>query len=134
MKGQWLWLSCQSGCFQYQRPAVRIQSSAKFILHCLLSTVLKRRKLRKRGLEWPIQKKVQNEIRIHFQNVFSVVNLSRLIVPHFVARGSGCFALMSSVAGKFGVPFSGSYTASKHALQVGLLNPSSLSPAPFLVK
>ena len=53
------------------------------------------------------------------QNVFSVVNLSRLIVPHFIARGHGSFAIVSSVAGKMGSPFAGTYTGSKHALQVG---------------
>ena len=31
-------------------------------------------------------------------------------------RNSGTFALMSSTAGKAGVPYSGSYTGSKHAL------------------
>merc|ERR1719431_2444530 len=49
-------------------------------------------------------------------NVFSVVNLSRCIMPHFLNRNSGTFALMSSTAGKAGVPFSGTYTGSKHAL------------------
>ena len=49
-------------------------------------------------------------------NVFSVVNLSRLIVPHFKERGEGQFVLVSSVAGKFGVPFSASYVGSKHAI------------------
>ena len=47
--GKWLWLSWQSSCFQYQRTAVRLQSSAKFILNIclytsLISTVLKSRK------------------------------------------------------------------------------------------
>jgi len=49
-------------------------------------------------------------------NVFSVVNLSRLIIPHFQRQGRGTFCLVSSIAGKFGVPYSGSYTGSKHAL------------------
>ena len=39
-------------------------------------------------------------------------------MPHFTERNSGTFALMSSTAGKAGVPFSGSYTGSKHALHV----------------
>ena len=39
------------------RSAVRIQSSAKIYIECLLSTVLKRQKLRKRGRDWPISKK-----------------------------------------------------------------------------
>lgn len=34
----------------------------------------------------------------------------------FMKRNSGTFALMSSSAGKAGVPYSGSYTGSKHAL------------------
>jgi len=49
-------------------------------------------------------------------NVFSVVNLTRVVLPHMLQRGSGCIALMSSSAGKAGVPFSGTYTGSKHAL------------------
>merc|ERR1712210_299196 len=49
-------------------------------------------------------------------NVFSVVNLTRVVLPHMLERGSGCIALMSSSAGKAGVPFSGTYTGSKHAL------------------
>ena len=45
-KGQWLWLSWQSGCFQYQRSAVQIQSSAKFIeqlytVNCIEKTKIK---------------------------------------------------------------------------------------------
>jgi len=47
-------------------------------------------------------------------NVFSVVNLTRVVLPHMLHRGSGCVALMSSSAGKAGVPFSGTYTGSKH--------------------
>ena len=46
--GQWLWLSWQSGRFQYQKFAVRIQSSPKmyiFIEHLFtVNCVLKRRK------------------------------------------------------------------------------------------
>ena len=32
IRGHWLWLSCQRGCFWNQRFAVQIQSSAKFIM------------------------------------------------------------------------------------------------------
>ena len=39
---QWWWLSWKSGCYQYQRSAVRIQSSAKIYFEHLLSTVMKR--------------------------------------------------------------------------------------------
>ena len=51
-------------------------------------------------------------------NVFSVVNLTRLILPHFLRRGEGTFAVVTSSAGKVGAPFSGSYTGFKHALHV----------------
>ena len=54
-------------------------------------------------------------------NVFSVVALSRVVMPHFHERGEGTFAIMSSSAGKTGVPFSGTYTGSKHALHVRIL-------------
>ena len=43
--GQWFWLSWHSGSFQYQRPAVRIQTPAIFYLFTTVNcTVLKRRK------------------------------------------------------------------------------------------
>jgi len=49
-------------------------------------------------------------------NVFSVVNLTRTVLPHMLANKSGTVAVMSSSAGKAGVPFSGTYTGSKHAV------------------
>jgi len=49
-------------------------------------------------------------------NVFSVVNLTRVVLPHMLERGGGTVAVMSSSAGKAGVPFSGTYTGSKHAI------------------
>ena len=51
-------------------------------------------------------------------NVFSIVNLTRIVIPHFVSNGGGAIAVMSSAAGKAGAPFSGTYTATKHALHV----------------
>ncbi|KAK8400640.1 hypothetical protein O3P69_002447 [Scylla paramamosain] len=50
-------------------------------------------------------------------DVFSTIALSRLVCKYFLEQGRcGHFAITSSVAGKFGVPMSGSYTAAKHAL------------------
>jgi len=50
-------------------------------------------------------------------NVFAPVNLSRLIMPQFHSQtGGGTFVIVSSLAGRFGVPFSGTYTGSKHAI------------------
>ena len=53
-------------------------------------------------------------------NVFGLLNLSRVVVPHFVSKKKGHIAVTSSIAGKIGAPMSASYNASKHALHVKL--------------
>ena len=40
----------------------------------------------------------------------------RTVLPHMLENKSGRIAVMSSTAGKAGVPFSGTYTGSKHAI------------------
>ncbi|XP_046687421.1 dehydrogenase/reductase SDR family member 7-like [Homalodisca vitripennis] len=49
-------------------------------------------------------------------NVFSVVSLARLAVRYFNEKGGGHLVTMSSLAGVVGAPYSGSYTATKHAI------------------
>ncbi|ODM94857.1 Dehydrogenase/reductase SDR family member 7 [Orchesella cincta] len=49
-------------------------------------------------------------------NVFSLLALSRIVLKYFYRVGKGHLVVMSSVAGKNGIPFSASYTASKYAL------------------
>ncbi|CAG2115850.1 unnamed protein product, partial [Medioppia subpectinata] len=50
-------------------------------------------------------------------NVFGLINLTRIVLRYFLDNHmKGHFAVTSSTAGKLGVPNSGSYTASKHAL------------------
>lgn len=51
-------------------------------------------------------------------NVFGVVNLSRVAVNYFNKKGFGQIAVNSSIAGVLGVPFSATYTGSKHAIHV----------------
>lgn len=51
-------------------------------------------------------------------NVFSLVALSRIVYAYFQGIGHGHIVVTSSLAGIVGVPFSGSYTGSKHALHV----------------
>ena len=51
-------------------------------------------------------------------NVFSLINLNRIVVKHFLEVGGGQLAVTSSTAGILGVPYSGTYTASKHAIHV----------------
>lgn len=42
--------------------------------------------------------------------------LLRTVMPHMLENKAGSIAVMSSTAGKAGVPFSGTYTGSKHAI------------------
>jgi dehydrogenase/reductase SDR family protein 7B len=47
---------------------------------------------------------------------FAPVRLTGLVLPHMVERGSGHLAVISSVAGKVGVPLRTGYCSAKHAL------------------
>ncbi|KAK9886811.1 hypothetical protein WA026_018462 [Henosepilachna vigintioctopunctata] len=49
-------------------------------------------------------------------NTFSVINLTRIAVNYFNSVGGGHVAVVSSLAGVIGVPFSSSYDATKHAV------------------
>lgn len=50
-------------------------------------------------------------------NVFGLVRVVRAVVPHLVAGGGGSIVNVGSVAGMVGVPYSGLYAASKHAVE-----------------
>lgn len=57
-------------------------------------------------------------IRKNFEtNVFSLLALTQLIVPHLRERGSGCIVNIGSVAGRIARPLSSVYDATKHALE-----------------
>ncbi|MGN7888785.1 SDR family oxidoreductase [Dyadobacter sp. 22481] len=49
-------------------------------------------------------------------NFFSTVALTKAVLPHMIARQSGHFIVMSSVAGKIGTIMRSGYNAAKHAL------------------
>jgi NAD(P)-dependent dehydrogenase (short-subunit alcohol dehydrogenase family) len=58
------------------------------------------------------------EVRGQFEvNVFGPLRLTQLVAAAMVARGSGTIVNVSSVAGRFGMPGSGAYSASKHAVE-----------------
>ncbi|CAG7837646.1 unnamed protein product [Allacma fusca] len=50
-------------------------------------------------------------------NVFSVINMNRLVVKHFLQVGGGQIAVMFSASGKVPLILAGPYTASKYAIQ-----------------
>ena len=47
---------------------------------------------------------------------FAPVRLTQLILPHMIQRGHGHVAVISSIAGKVGVPLRSGYSAAKHAV------------------
>lgn len=47
---------------------------------------------------------------------FSVVAFTQALLPHFSKQKSGHFVIISSIAGKIGVPLRGGYGAAKHAI------------------
>ena len=49
-------------------------------------------------------------------NYFGPLALSKGLLPHFLARRSGHFVVVSSMAGKIGSPQRSAYSAAKHAL------------------
>jgi dehydrogenase/reductase SDR family member 7B len=56
------------------------------------------------------------EKRLFDINYFGTVELTRLLLPHFLHRHVGHIVVISSVVGKLGTPIRTSYAASKHAL------------------
>ncbi len=49
-------------------------------------------------------------------NFFGTIELTRILLPHMLARKSGHIVTISSIVGKFGSPGRSTYSASKHAL------------------
>jgi len=49
-------------------------------------------------------------------NYFGPVALTKALLPSMLQRQSGCFVVVSSLSGKYGVPQLSSYAAAKHAL------------------
>ncbi|MDG2245711.1 MAG: SDR family oxidoreductase [Flavobacteriales bacterium] len=47
---------------------------------------------------------------------FGTIALTKAVLPHFEAQQYGHFAVITSLAGKFGAPMRSSYSAAKHAL------------------
>lgn len=67
-----------------------------------------------RGLAKDTLPEVQR--RVMEIDYFSYMELTRLLLPHFLERNSGHFVAISSVMGKIGTPMRSAYAAAKHAI------------------
>lgn len=68
--------------------------------------------LRERLVDTPIRLDQQ----VMATNYFGPLTLTKALLPSMLHRQSGCFVVVSSLSGKYGVPQLSSYAASKHAL------------------
>jgi dehydrogenase/reductase SDR family member 7B len=62
------------------------------------------------------QTRLDIEKRLFDVNYFGTIELTRLVLPGMIEKGSGRIVVVSSVLGKLSVPLRSSYCASKHAL------------------
>ncbi len=69
------------------------------------------------GLAGSLEDTSTEEIELIFQtNVFGTLECCRTVIPHMRAQGGGNIISISSLAGEFGLPYRGVYSASKAAL------------------
>ena len=70
------------------------------------------------GTRGPVERVSVDLVRKNFEtNVFSLIALTQLVLPHMRERGSGCIVNIGSVAGKIARPLSSIYDSTKHALE-----------------
>lgn len=68
-------------------------------------------------LGWQESFDIDDFKRVFDINVFGVQRLTRALVPHMKANGQGTLIQVSSILGKFVLPFLGPYNATKHAVE-----------------
>jgi NAD(P)-dependent dehydrogenase (short-subunit alcohol dehydrogenase family) len=70
------------------------------------------------GTRGPVELVPVDLIRRNYEtNVFSLIALTQLVVPHLRAQGAGRVVNIGSVAGRIARPFSSIYDSTKHALE-----------------
>jgi len=70
------------------------------------------------GTRGPVELVPVELIRRNFEtNLFSLIALTQLVIPHLRARGSGRIINIGSVAGRIARPLSSIYDSTKHALE-----------------
>ena len=86
------------------------------------------------GYQASIEEGVEGEIRAMFDaNVFGLFAMTRAVLPGMRARRKGHILSITSMAGFMGLPSSGYYAASKHAVE-GFSDALSLEVAPLGIK
>lgn len=68
-------------------------------------------------LGWQESFTIEDFKKVFDINVFGVQRLVRAVLPQMKQRGSGTIIQISSILGKFVLPFLGSYNATKHAVE-----------------
>lgn len=63
-----------------------------------------------------VDTKLEVDKKLMDVNYIGTVGLTKALLPHFISKKSGSFAVISSVTGLYGVPGRASYAATKHAL------------------
>ena len=70
------------------------------------------------GTRGPVELVPVDAVRKNFEtNLFSLIALTQLVLPHLRERGDGCIVNIGSVAGKIARPLSSIYDSTKHALE-----------------
>jgi len=70
------------------------------------------------GTRGPVEMVPVEKIRANYEtNVFSLIALTQLVLPHMRERGDGCIVNIGSVAGRIARPLSSIYDSTKHALE-----------------
>ena len=70
------------------------------------------------GTRGPVEMVPVDLIRRNFEtNLFSLIALTQLVLPHLRAQGSGRIVNLGSVAGRIARPLSSVYDSTKHALE-----------------
>jgi NAD(P)-dependent dehydrogenase (short-subunit alcohol dehydrogenase family) len=86
------------------------------------------------GMAGPLEAMSVGDIERHFQtNFFGAIRMIQAVVPHFRVQNKGTIVNVSSVAGRFGVPFLSPYCAGKFALE-GLSESLYYELAPFNIR
>jgi NAD(P)-dependent dehydrogenase (short-subunit alcohol dehydrogenase family) len=86
------------------------------------------------GIAGAIEDTSSNEAMDLFEtNFFGTLRVCRAVLPQLRAQGGGTIVNMSSIGGKFGLPFQAMYSASKFALE-GLTEALRIEVKPFGIR